>query len=161
MLSQPLQLCYLSACHFFLPVSFSFFLSFLSFVLLGLHPWHVEVPRLEVQSELQPPAYSRATATPDPSRICDLHHSSQQCQILNPLNEARDQTWNLMVPSGIPFHCTTTGTPSSYMFLDANCQYRISHYFLSSTSFTFLISCFLIMLVFFCLECHPSILLSH
>ena len=26
------------------------------------------------------------TAMPDPSRICDLHHSSQQCQILNPLS---------------------------------------------------------------------------
>ena len=30
------------------------------------------------------------TATPDPSRVCDLHHSSGQCQILNPLSEARD-----------------------------------------------------------------------
>ena len=35
------------------------------------------------------------------SYICDLHHSSQQHQILNPLSEARDQTYNLMVPSWI------------------------------------------------------------
>ena len=28
-----------------------------------------------------------ATATPDPSRICDLHHSSWQCWILNPLGQ--------------------------------------------------------------------------
>ena len=35
---------------------------------------------------------------PDLSRIWDLHHSSRQCQILNPLSEARDQTRNLMVP---------------------------------------------------------------
>ena len=36
--------------------------------------------------------HTTATAMPDPSRICDLHHSSQQCWILNPLSEARDGT---------------------------------------------------------------------
>ena len=35
-------------------------------------------------------AYNIATATPDLSRICDLHHNLQQYQILNPLTEARD-----------------------------------------------------------------------
>ena len=37
------------------------------------------------------------------SELCvyDLHHSSQQCQILNPLSEAMDQTQNLVVPSQI------------------------------------------------------------
>ena len=39
-----------------------------------------------------------------------LHHSSRQCQILNPLREARNRTWSLMVLSQISFHCTTTGT---------------------------------------------------
>ena len=34
--------------------------------------------------------YTRATATPDPSWIFDLHKSSWQRQILNPLIEARD-----------------------------------------------------------------------
>ena len=34
-----------------------------------------------------------------------------QHQILNPLGKARDQTRNLIVPSQICFHCTTTGTP--------------------------------------------------
>ena len=29
---------------------------------------------------------------PDVSRVCNLHHSSQQHQILNPLSEARSQT---------------------------------------------------------------------
>ena len=28
--------------------------------------------------------------------ICNLHHSSQQCQIFNPLSEARDRTHVLM-----------------------------------------------------------------
>ena len=52
----------------------------------------MEVPRLGVQSELQLQAYAAATAAWDPSRVCDLHHSSRQRQILNPLSEARDQT---------------------------------------------------------------------
>ena len=52
----------------------------------------MEVPGLGVKSELQLPAYTTATAAQDPSPICDLHHSSQQPWILNPLSEARDQT---------------------------------------------------------------------
>ena len=35
----------------------------------------MEVPRLGVESELQLPAYTTATATLDPSHICDLHHT--------------------------------------------------------------------------------------
>ena len=34
-------------------------------------------------------------------RICNLHHSSRQRQILNPRSKARDRTLNLMVPSQI------------------------------------------------------------
>jgi len=56
----------------------------------------MEAPRIGVKLELRPPAYTTATATPDPNRICDLHHSSQQCWILNPLSKARDQTSILM-----------------------------------------------------------------
>ena len=47
-------------------------------LLLGLLSWHMEVPRLGVESELQLPAYITATAMPDPSCVCDLHHSSRQ-----------------------------------------------------------------------------------
>ena len=36
---------------------------------------------------------------PDPSCVCDLHHSSWQHRILNPLSEARDWARNLMVGS--------------------------------------------------------------
>ena len=39
-----------------------------------------------------------------------LFHSSRQCQILNPLSEAKDQTGNLMVPSRICFCSTTIGS---------------------------------------------------
>ena len=52
--------------------------------------WHMEVPRVGVELELQPPAYVTATVTPDLSGICDLYHSSWQHWILNPLSEARD-----------------------------------------------------------------------
>ena len=90
--------------------------SFLFFFFLGLHPWNMEVPRQGVDSEPQLRAYTTATATRDLSRVCNLHHSSRQCQILNPLSEARDQICNLMVPSRIPFLCTTTGTPPSWGF---------------------------------------------
>ena len=62
------------------------------FCLFGVEPQHMEVPRLEVELELQLLAYTTATAMQDPSCICDLCHSLQQCQIFNPLSEARDQT---------------------------------------------------------------------
>ena len=42
-----------------------------------------------------------ATATPDLSCICDLCHSLQQGQILNPLLEARDRTRILMDTSQV------------------------------------------------------------
>ena len=80
------------------------------FFFLGSHPWHMEVPRLGVKSELQMLAYTIVTTTQDLSHICDLHHSSQQCWIPNPLTEARDRTRILMVASQIRFHCATTGT---------------------------------------------------
>ena len=42
---------------------------FLFFCFLGLYLRHREVPRLGVDSELWPPAYATAIATPDPSCI--------------------------------------------------------------------------------------------
>ena len=88
----------------------------LLFVFLRLHPWHMEVPRLGVKSELQLLAYTTTTANVGLSHVCDLHHRSQQRQILNPLSEARDRTCNLMVPSQIRFLFTTTGSPTLYIF---------------------------------------------
>ena len=77
----------------------------------------MEVPRLGVKLELQLPAYTTATATRDPSRVCNLHNSSQQRGILNPLREARDRTRNLMVPSRICIRCVTLGTPIPFLIL--------------------------------------------
>ena len=67
----------------------------------GPHLWHMEFPRLEVKSELQLPAYTRATAMPDPSFIEDLHHSLWQCQILNLMSKARDRTHIFMDASWV------------------------------------------------------------
>ena len=78
--------------HFFL---------FCFFCFLGLHPWHMKVPRLGMESELQLLAYTTATATPNLSHICELYHSSRQCQILNPVSEVRDRTHILVDTSQV------------------------------------------------------------
>ena len=51
---------------------------------------HVEVLRLRVELQLQLPAYTTATAMGDLSLVCNLHHSSWQHQIPDPLNQARE-----------------------------------------------------------------------
>ena len=58
--------------------------------LLGQHVRHMDVTRLGVQLELQVLAYTAATH--DPSHVHDLHHSSGQRRIINPLSRARAQT---------------------------------------------------------------------
>ena len=82
---------------------------FLSF--LGPHPRHMEVPRLGVPGELQPPACTAATATRDPSHVCGLRHSPRQRQILSPRSEARDRIRNLMVPSRTRYPLSHDGNP--------------------------------------------------
>ena len=86
-------------------------LFFCFFFLIGPHSWHIVAPRLGVELELQLPAYTPAQATWDPSRLYNLHHSSWQHRIPDPLSEARDRPCILMVPSGIRFGCITKGTP--------------------------------------------------
>ena len=92
-------------------ISFAFFF-------LGLHPQHMQVLRLGLKSELQLPAIATATATatPDPSRVCNLHHCSQQCRILNPLREARDQTHKLMVPSWMVSSVPQQDPPNQFCY---------------------------------------------
>ena len=66
------------------------------FFFLGPYPWHMKGPRLGVESEPQLLAYTTGTATQDLSCDNDLHHSSWQCRLLNPLREAGDRTHNLI-----------------------------------------------------------------
>jgi len=68
---------------------------------LGAHLLHMEVLRLGYQEELQLLAYTTATATLDLSHVGNLHHSSWQRRIPNPLSEARDPTCILMDPSRV------------------------------------------------------------
>ena len=75
----------------------------------------MEVPRLGVQLELQPPDYATAIAMCDQSCVCNLHHSSQQCWVLNPLSKARDHTDILMDASWV----ATMETP--IFFLKISC----------------------------------------
>ena len=76
----------------------------------------MEVSRLGVESEMQMLAYTTATATSDP-RCIYLHHSSQQCKVLNPLNKARNWTHILMDTSQAALCLATVGTPILSLFL--------------------------------------------
>ena len=60
-------------------------------------------------------AYTTATATPDPSRVCKLSHSSRQHHFLNPLSEARDPTHILMDTSGV--HSPLSHSRNTPLFL--------------------------------------------
>ena len=73
--------------------------------------WNHMLPRLGVESELQVSAYSTATATPDPSHICNVHQSSLQHQIFILPIEAWNWTLILMDTSMVCYHWATTQTP--------------------------------------------------
>ena len=45
-----------------------------------------------MRSQIAATAYTTATAMPDPSCVSDLHHSSWQYQVFNPLSEAIHKT---------------------------------------------------------------------
>ena len=91
---------------------------FISFFFLGPHLRYMEVSRLGFELELQFQAYATATATQDPSYICDLPQGSRQSWIFNLVSKARDGTCNLMDPSWV-FNpvCHTTGTPVFFVLL--------------------------------------------
>ena len=50
-------------------------------------------------------------ATPDPSHVFNLYHSSRQCKILNLLSEARNWTHILMDPNQVRYCWAMMGTP--------------------------------------------------
>ena len=53
-------------------------------------------PTAYVSSQARAQIGANITAVPDPSRVYDLHHSSWQCQIFNPLSKANFQIHVLM-----------------------------------------------------------------
>ena len=72
--------------------------------------------RTRCEMALQLPTYTTAKAMQDPHWGCDLHHCSQQLQILNVPSKAQDPTCILMDTSRIHFHWANTGTPCLLIF---------------------------------------------
>uniref|UniRef100_A0A8D1HHK0 Acyltransferase n=1 Tax=Sus scrofa TaxID=9823 RepID=A0A8D1HHK0_PIG len=77
---------------------------------VGLYPWHMEVPGLVFELELQLLVY--ATATWSSSSIFDLHHSSWQGWMLNPLSKARDSHTSWILVGGPPHPCSSDPAPN-------------------------------------------------
>ena len=85
------MLLYLSFLHSITNISFNiFFFHYMAAPAAYGNSW------VGAKLELQLLTYATATETQVLNHICDLHHSLWQCRILNPLNEARDQTHILM-----------------------------------------------------------------
>ena len=61
-----------------------YFMLFYIILFLGPNQQHLEVPRLGVESELQMPACTTATATGDLNLVFEPHHSSRQCHWVRP-----------------------------------------------------------------------------
>ena len=87
----------------------------------------MEVPRLGVESEQQLPA--TVPAMPDLNSVFDLHHSSQQHQILNPLTEARVQTRILMDTSWVHDLPSHMGTPRKFLINKSVPENKIFSFF--------------------------------
>ena len=94
---------------------------------------HMEVPKLGVRATAASLLHS--PATPDPSSICNLPHSSRQRGILNRLSEARDQTQVLMenrwATMGIPSLCFICHfevilQSSGMCWVVKECSYRVN-----------------------------------
>ena len=66
------------------------------FCIFRAAPMTYESSQARHQIGAEAEAYATARAMQDASLVCDLHHSSQQRWILNPLSKVRDQTHNLM-----------------------------------------------------------------
>ena len=97
----------------------------LVFCILGPNMQHMEVPKLGLESELQLPAYAAATAALDPSCISNLHHSSWQHQIFNPMSQARGQTCILINISRVHYCWATVRTRSEVLKTRSRCRFVI------------------------------------
>ena len=92
---------------------FYFILVFLSFQGCTCGIWRFPGQGSNCSCNCQP---KPQPAVPDPSQVCDLHHSSWQRWVLNPLGKTRDRTCILMDTSQICFHCAMMGTPRLFLF---------------------------------------------
>ena len=80
----------------------------------------MEFPRLGVESELQLPTYSTATATAtwDPELCLQPTPQLMQRQILNPLSGARDPSHVLMDTSWVHYRLSHVGNSILFCFLN-------------------------------------------
>ena len=91
---------------------------FFFFVFLGPHLWHMEVPRLGVESELQLLTYTTAIAMPDPSCICELHCSLRQSGFLTHWARPGVEPASSWILVRFLTRWATVGIPMSYFFYD-------------------------------------------
>ena len=107
------------------------------FFLGGSHPKHIHggsqargwIPATAVGLR-----HSHSNARSKP--VCDLHHSSQQCWILNLLRKARDRTCILMDPSRVHYHWATMGTSEKF-FKGSHHTHSNGQYIFQSSNFFF------------------------
>ena len=71
------------------------------FAFLWPRPQHMEAPRLGIELEPQLPPMTQPQQREILASSSTYTRSSQQCQILSPLREARDQTPVFMDPSWV------------------------------------------------------------
>ena len=83
------------------------------FVFLVSHLWQLEVPRLGVESEMQLPACTTATATRDPSLCRSVTYTAAQgnARSLTHWTRARIEPESSWILVGFWTHWVTTGTP--------------------------------------------------
>ena len=93
------------------------FLFFCFICFLGPHPQHMEIPRVGVKSELQWLAYTTATTTQDPSRVCNLHHRSLTQWVR--LGIEPTSSWILV---RFVNHRARTGTPNTWFLKHVSCH---------------------------------------
>ena len=113
--------------------------------------------------ELQLPANTTATAIQDASRTCDLHHSSQQCRILNPMSRARDRTHIFMDTRLVHNLLSHNGSFLNLLSLTADTQTIVFlfsplfHIFICSTLLQILITSLLVGITYwnYLPDCFP------
>ena len=106
-----------------------FFVCLFLFCFLGPHLWHMEIPRLRVESELHLLAYTTtiSNAMLDPSLLCDLCCSLwQQHQLLNPLSGPKYRTHILMDTGWVHYHWATMGTPWLWLWMSTSGLIQLS-----------------------------------
>ena len=79
-----------------------FFCYCCSYSFLGPQLWHVEIPRLGIELELQLLAFATDTEMWD--RAASATYTTRQCCILNPLSKARNQTCIFMDTGWVCYH---------------------------------------------------------